>query len=539
MVRKRGGKRQATTPVGGTYKDARRNIQGNEDYDDEEEQYTTVIRRRQKSPTNQSGSGSGPNTLNQPDMASTSNSNQPSETRAEEASASASSSRSFADAVARSSTSERRGSNGQRGQTETNETGERRNKNFVSKFVTPPPQGSMRDEIVVEIQKINGARFIGQLGFKEAKYGIFRGCLNLDPTMIHGLRFAYSDFPVIKYKLKDKIDVDALIANELFTYKRQFMVGNQLKTDEVDCKIRGLRAPGQARPADADPSIRWVKVEWAEYSLQKEQMMEWLERYGEKAGELSEDIHPDSDSDDSPIGSGTYSVKMRLTRDIPQLIPMFGRRVRIYYRGVLKLCTKCFGGHSRLHCRNDKVRWIDYVLRFMEENPDIPEKLYGRWWQAVTEEFGQMVSENDDQEGGQTEERTGSNLERQVERRSHEAEADQQRSSQLENSMRSQQQRQHQHKEPERERLSKQEEDDLSDYLEIGLSVDEAREMHRKEIELAEMKQRIRDNKRAANRGGIAASNIRTSERGAIARNARTRVGPWGMPAGRGGLSFN
>ena len=46
MVQKRGGKRQATTPVGGTYKDARRNIQGNEDYDDEEEQYTTVIRRQ-------------------------------------------------------------------------------------------------------------------------------------------------------------------------------------------------------------------------------------------------------------------------------------------------------------------------------------------------------------------------------------------------------------------------------------------------------------------------------------------------------------
>ena len=104
MTRKRGGgtgrgqngngKRQATTPVGGVYKDSRRNIQGDEDFDDEEEQYTTVIRRKQKSPTNQSGSGSGPNTLNQPDMASdmasASNSNGPDETRVEEASASSS-----------------------------------------------------------------------------------------------------------------------------------------------------------------------------------------------------------------------------------------------------------------------------------------------------------------------------------------------------------------------------------------------------------------------------------------------------------------
>ena len=82
-------------------------------------------------------------------MASVFNKNGPNDSRTEEASAS--NSRSFADAVARSSTSERRGSS----QTEMNETGERRNKNFVSKFVTPPPQGSLRDKIVVEIQKIN------------------------------------------------------------------------------------------------------------------------------------------------------------------------------------------------------------------------------------------------------------------------------------------------------------------------------------------------------------------------------------------------
>ena len=73
MVRKRGGgtgqgggKRQATTPVGGTYKDSRRNIQGDEDYDDEE-QWTQVVHNKQ------SGSGSGPNQLNQPDNAEKTN----------------------------------------------------------------------------------------------------------------------------------------------------------------------------------------------------------------------------------------------------------------------------------------------------------------------------------------------------------------------------------------------------------------------------------------------------------------------------------
>ena len=494
------GKRKATTPVGGVYKDSRRNINGEEDYDDEED-WTLVISNKQKSPARQT--------------------NQTSEQRAAESSTTG---MSFADAVAGAgaSTSARRDSNASQRRMEGGESGGRGNKNFVSKFVTPPPQGSMRDEIVIEIQRINGAKFIGQLGFKEAKYGIFRECLDLDPTLIHGLRFGYSDFPVIKFKLKDKIDVDALIAKELFTYKRQFMVGNQLKTDEVDCKIRGLRAPGQARPADADPSVRWVKVEWAEYSLQKEQMMEWLERYGEKAGDLSEDIHPDSDSDDSPIGSGTYSVKMKLRKDIPQLIPMFGKRIRIYYRGVQKLCTKCFGKHSRLHCRNDKVRWIDYVLRFMEENPDIPERLYGRWWQVVNEEFGQVTSEIDETEEVQE---TASDVRRpehrieeetsygQVDKNQHHVSGNQAKAVPTQKG----------------QTLSRKEEEDLADYLGIGLSITEAREMRRKENELAEMKLRIRESKRAVNRGAIETQSSRSE----------TRVGPWGMPSRRGGLSFN
>ena len=61
MVRKRGGgtgqggKRHATTPVGGTYKDARRNIQGDEDYEDEDENgpWTQVQYNKPRSPPRQ------------------------------------------------------------------------------------------------------------------------------------------------------------------------------------------------------------------------------------------------------------------------------------------------------------------------------------------------------------------------------------------------------------------------------------------------------------------------------------------------------
>ena len=75
------------------------------------------------------------------------------------------------------------------------------------------------------------------------------------------------------------------------------------------------------------------------------------------------------------IGIETYSIKMNLTKNIPQLIPMFGKQIRIYYCGVSKLCSNCYDGHLPLHYRNEKVLWINYMLRFMEENPNIPEEM--------------------------------------------------------------------------------------------------------------------------------------------------------------------
>ena len=108
-----------------------------------------------------------------------------------------------------------------------------------------------------------------------------------------------------------------------------------------------------------------------------------------------EEIHPNSDSDADPVGNGTFSIKMRLNRDIPQLLPMWGKRVRVYHRGVQKLCSNCFGAHARRNCRSEKVAWTRYVLNFMEKFPESPSKLYGRWWKVINDEFGEIIDEGE------------------------------------------------------------------------------------------------------------------------------------------------
>jgi hypothetical protein len=74
---------------------------------------------------------------------------------------------------------------------------------------------------------------------------------------------------------------------------------------------------------------------------------------------------------------------MKLERDMPQLIPMHGKRIRPYYRGIIKRCTNCFGSHQQKNCKEDKVPWIKYVEKFIINYPEIPMESYGRWAKMI------------------------------------------------------------------------------------------------------------------------------------------------------------
>ena len=115
---------------------------------------------------------------------------------------------------------------------------------------------------------------------------------------------------------------------------------------------------------------------------------------GHVVSEITEDrvnLDSESDSDEGEVGegftvgTGTYSVKMRLYSDLPQFVPIHGKRIRLYYRGIRKLCTNCFGGHLRKNCSSPKVQWVEYVSDFMSKYNHIPEESYGKWSKIVKE----------------------------------------------------------------------------------------------------------------------------------------------------------
>ena len=423
-------------------------------------------------------------------------------------------------------------------------------------FKTAPPDGPMRDTIIIEIRQVNGVPFKGSLHFKEAKYGIFEKCLAMDPSTIHGLSFAFSDYPIVKFKLKHQINIDTLKPREFFEFERAYRVNGMDKMDILQCKIKGIRAnyedQAEQTERETDPDIRWIKIEWCDYSIEEHEILAWLEQFGETISHLTEDIYPDSDSDGDPTGTGTFSIKMKLHTAIPQLLPMWGKRIRIYYRGIQKLCSRCFGNHPRKNCRSNKRRWVEYVLDFMEYYQDIPDELYGKWLKVVNEEFGEIINVDSETHidassaNASSEERINANHDDQqtgpimhppnvaqlqpkpIQRKpafvskarpSHTINNPQERinNTQSQNTTGA---RDH--------GLTRQEEENLADYLNLGMSITEARQCFNKEVETAELRLRIRENKRSIQRGDIGGSSRTTIG------NAQANSGK-----GRGGLSFN
>ena len=58
---------------------------------------------------------------------------------------------------------------------------------------------------------------------------------------------------------------------------------------------------------------------------------------------------------------------------------------------MLKLLRKA----SPQELQIGKVPWTCYVLNFMEKNPEIPSELYGRWWKVINDEFGEIITDED------------------------------------------------------------------------------------------------------------------------------------------------
>ena len=85
-----------------------------------------------------------------------------------------------------------------------------------SLFITPRPEGGMRDLLIVECSKINGNEFKGTITYTEAMVKIYQQKLGLPVENLHAIKMSYSTCRVVTFKLENKIKIDEMLDREEF-----------------------------------------------------------------------------------------------------------------------------------------------------------------------------------------------------------------------------------------------------------------------------------------------------------------------------------
>ena len=253
-------------------------------------------------------------------------------------------------------------------------------------------EGAMRDRFVVDINLIDGQPFKGTVTRTEALKHIFIRALGFSAAEFHGAIPAFKGHPVVIFKTKEIFNIDERLAGKsFFTYQKKVKTDQGEKVVEMTCTIKGIR--GMDSTERQVSAYTWLKIEGAEYLLDEEQMKVWLSEYGflvSGVTEDMEDVEGQSSEDeeirnDVDISTGIYSARIKLNKVIPQLIPMHGKKIRIYHKGIKKQCVNCYEtGHFKRDCKNERKEWLDYVDYFMLSTP-LPEGLYGNWVRMVEE----------------------------------------------------------------------------------------------------------------------------------------------------------
>ena len=248
--------------------------------------------------------------------------------------------------------------------------------------------GALREEIEIELVSCDEDTFTGTLTMQEAKHGIYRDCLGFkDFSNFDGVRFAFKGVRIVAFKLKKAINVDSLIKNQHFEYKRRTKINNKLVTQIIQCKIKGLRSDAlkkhlerkkQEKIVNKDGSVQ-VRITGCEYKVTEERLAEVLSHWGVLNSRITEEVFTDPHDNEGSNRTGIYIVKMKVHQHIPEWLPLDGLRVKVQYPGMKKLCNGCYGNHLRKDCNNEKLPWADYVTNFKDHNPEIPDEFYGKW----------------------------------------------------------------------------------------------------------------------------------------------------------------
>ena len=129
---------------------------------------------------------------------------------------------------------------------------------------------------------------------------------------------------------------------------------------------------------EVNKDIKDVRIEGSNYELQEDQILSWLKNYGTVESRIEEEaivVKDDRGGEDVVVGTGTYLVQMKINKLIPNILPIQGKKIKVWYQSVKKQCRDCFSYHKREQKCNKKS-FAEYLQSFKDENPRITAGFY-------------------------------------------------------------------------------------------------------------------------------------------------------------------
>jgi len=118
-----------------------------------------------------------------------------------------------------------------------------------------------------------------------------------------------------------------------------------------------------------------VTISRTGFNIKKDQITEWILLFGVITQELVYKTH-----DGLPhLKEDNLEVFVKLRKHIPPILPAFGRKLFIKYRGQPIMCNSCYEiGHIKKTCPKTSITWIEHV-RSVIESGIYPTMLLGNW----------------------------------------------------------------------------------------------------------------------------------------------------------------
>ena len=243
------------------------------------------------------------------------------------------------------------------------------------------------DRIVVTPTHFNNKTFEGFITEKEAQtISMAIGLKELENH--HGTSFYRNDNDklFITFRLKVNMTKQEIAdsINKYFWFNKESRAGNYDRVSgqvvhppiEDHADDQGQLPTNRGIPSGNLDTTQEVRIDGCNYEISESELRNWIELYGEMKSEIEEVALPNEEGG-APIGTGSYTVKVRLRKSVPNILPIQGLKVKFNYNGVKKQCPNCYEYHVVKREKKAKTKtftcehrsYDQYVELFKENNP--------------------------------------------------------------------------------------------------------------------------------------------------------------------------